>query len=125
MKKDVSGLSSSTPIVVFAHVPLWTVYPQWGWGTEDSEQALALLKNFGSVTVLNGHIHQILQKVEGHVTFHTALSTAFPQPVPGTAPAPGPMKDVPAEKVRSMLGLTKVTYVEINSPLAVVDSTLA
>lgn len=125
LKKDVSGLSSSTPIVVFAHVPLWTVYPQWGWGTEDSEQALALLKNFGSVTVLNGHIHQILQKVEGHVTFHTALSTAFPQPVPGTAPAPGPMKDVPAEKVRSMLGLTKVTYVEINSPLAVVDSTLA
>ena len=89
LKRDVSGLSSSTPIVVFAHIPLWSVYPEWGWGTDDSEQALALLKRFGRVTVLNGHIHQILQKVEGNVTFHTALSTAFPQPAPGTAPSPG------------------------------------
>src|SRR5262249_30753017 len=90
--KDVAGLAASTPIVVFAHVPLWTVYEKWGWGTEDGAQALALLKNFGSVTVLNGHIHQVVQKVEGNVTFHTARSTAFPQPAPGTAPSPGPMK---------------------------------
>ena len=83
-------LGDSTPIVVFAHVPLWTVYPKWGWGTEDAEQALALLKRFGSVTVLNGHIHQVLQKVEGNVTFHTACSTAFPQPAPGKAAVPGP-----------------------------------
>lgn len=125
LEKDVSGLSKSTPVVVFAHVPLWTVYPQWGWGTEDGAQALSYLKDFGSVTVLNGHIHQVLQKVEGNITFHTARSTAFPQPAPGTAPAPGPMQDVPAEKLRSMLGVTNVTYVETNSPLAVVDSTLA
>ena len=83
-------LKSSTPIVVFAHIPLWTVYPDWGWGTEDSAQALAYLKKFGSVTVLNGHIHQIMQKVEGNVTFHTAASTAFPQPEPGKAPSRRP-----------------------------------
>ena len=75
--------------MVFAHVPLWTVYPEWGWGTEDGEQALGYLKRFGSVTVLNGHIHQILQKVEGNVTFHTARSTAFPQPAPGTGARAG------------------------------------
>jgi len=124
LQKDVQGLSSSTPIVVFAHIPLWTIYPEWGWGTDDSAQALSYLKRFGSVTVLNGHIHQILQKVEGNVTFHTARSTAFPQPAPGTAPTPGPIKDVPADKLRSVLGLTDVSYVTNGSPLALTDSTL-
>ncbi|HEY6247564.1 MAG TPA: metallophosphoesterase [Pyrinomonadaceae bacterium] len=124
LEKDVKSLSSSTPIVVFAHIPLWTIYPDWGWGTDDSAQALSYLKRFGSVTVLNGHIHQILQKVEGNVTFHTARSTAFPQPAPGTAPAPGPIKDVPADKLRSVLGLTDVSYVANGSRLALVDSTL-
>ena len=124
LKQDVSGLPSSTPLVVFAHVPLWTVYPEWGWGTDDSQQALDLLKRFGSVTVLNGHIHQIMQKVEGHVSFHTAMSTAFPQPTPGTAPAPGPMKVEP-EKLKSVLGITNVTFIPGRSALAVVDSTLS
>jgi 3',5'-cyclic AMP phosphodiesterase CpdA len=124
LKKDVAGLRESTPIVVFAHVPLWTVYPKWGWGTEDSAQALSLLKRFGSVTVLNGHIHQTLQKVEGNVTFHTARSTAFPQPAPGTADSPGPVKNVPADKLRSVLGITNVAYVERKNSLAVVDSSL-
>jgi 3',5'-cyclic AMP phosphodiesterase CpdA len=124
LEKDVKGLSSSTPVVVFAHIPLWTIYPEWGWGTDDSAQALSYLKRFGSVSVLNGHIHQVMQKVEGNVRFHTALSTAFPQPAPGTAPAPGPIKDVPAEKLRSLLGLTEVSYVQNRSSLAVVDSTL-
>jgi hypothetical protein len=110
--------------VVFGHVPLWAVYPQWGWGTEDGAQALGYLKRFGSVTVLNGHIHQALQKVEGNVTFHTARSTAFPQPAPGRAPAPGPLKGVPAEKLRALLGLSSVNYVERRTPLAVVDMTL-
>lgn len=121
LEKDVKNLSSSTPIVIFAHVPLWAVYPQWGWGTTDSEQALSYLKRFGSVTVLNGHIHQTMQKVEGNITFHTAMSTAFPQPAPGTAPAPGPMK-VPAEKLRSVLGLARVDYVEHKHSLAITDS---
>jgi 3',5'-cyclic-AMP phosphodiesterase len=125
LEKDVKGLSGSMPVVVFTHIPLWTIYPDWGWGTDDGTQALSYLKRFGSVTVLNGHIHQIMQKIEGNVTFHTARSTAFPQPAPGTAPAPGPMKDVPAEKLRSLLGLTDVTFVANNSPLAIVDSTLA
>jgi 3',5'-cyclic-AMP phosphodiesterase len=120
---DLKPLSSSTPIVVFAHIPLWAIYPQWGWGTQDSEIALSYLKRFGSVSVLNGHIHQTIQKVEGNITFHTACSTAFPQPAPGSAPAPGPMK-VPAEKLRSMLGLTSVNYMEHNHTLAITDTPL-
>ena len=123
MKKDLSGVSASTPVVVFAHIPLWAVYPQWGWGTKDSEQALALLKRFGSVTVLNGHIHQVMQKVEGKVTFHTAMSTAFPQPAPGSAPAAGPMK-VPADQLRQVLGIAEVNFVAGQHRLAVVDSAL-
>src|SRR5215468_1703382 len=102
LEDDVKHLKSSTPIIVFAHIPLWSVYPEWGWGTEDSAQALSYLKRFGSVSVLNGHIHQVMQKVEGHVTFHTAMSTAFPQPAPGTAPSPGPMK-VEADRLKKML----------------------
>jgi len=124
LEDDLKARSSSTPIVLFAHVPLWTIFPKWGWGTEDSAQALGYLKRFGSVTVLNGHIHQIIQKVEGNITFHTAMSTAFPQPQPGAAPKPGPMK-VPAEKLRSVLGVTSVNYVEGRNTLAVVDSPLA
>jgi 3',5'-cyclic AMP phosphodiesterase CpdA len=123
LKDDVSGLSSSTPIVVFAHVPLWSIYPQWGWGTQDAERALGLLKRFGSVTVLNGHIHQTVKKVEGNITFHTAMSTAFPQPKPASAPKPGPMKVEPAI-LPTVLGITEVRYVESNHGLAVVDSTL-
>jgi 3',5'-cyclic AMP phosphodiesterase CpdA len=124
MQKDVKHLSKSTPIVVFAHIPLWSVYPEWGWGTEDSAQALGYLKKFGSVTVLNGHIHQIMQKVEGNVTFHTAMSTAFPQPKPGEAPSPGPMK-VPAEQLRSVLGITDVNFVQGKHALAVTDEALS
>jgi len=124
LEDDVKPLKHSTPIVVFAHIPLWSVYPEWGWGTDDSAQALAYLKKFGSVTVLNGHIHQTMQKVEGSVTFHTAASTAFPQPQPGKADSPGPMK-VPAEQLRSILGITDVNYVRGQHALAVVDSSLA
>jgi plastocyanin len=124
LERDVKGLPSSTPIVVFAHVPLWSVYPEWGWGTDDGAQALLYLRRFGSVTVLNGHIHQVVQKVEGHVRFHTAMSTAFPQPAPGTAPSPGPLT-VPAEQLRNFLGLTSVTVVPRQHTLALVDSTLS
>ena len=125
LEDDVKNLKPSTPIVVFAHIPLWSVYPEWGWGTEDSGQALAYLKRFGSVTILNGHIHQTMQKIEGNVTFHTAASTAFPQPQPqpGKADSPGPMK-VPAEQLRSLLGITDVNYVRGKHALAVVDSSL-
>ena len=124
LERDVAGLSSSAPVVVFAHVPLWAVYPQWGWVTEDGAQALGHLKRFGSVTVLNGHIHQIMQKVEGNITFHTARSTSFPQPAPGAAPAPGPMK-VPVEELRGLLGVREVSYVRGKDKLAVVDPSLA
>ena len=124
LKDDLSAVSASTPVVVFAHIPLWSIYPDWGWGTKDSEQALEHLKRFGSVTVLNGHIHQVMQKVEGNLTFHTAMSTAFPQPAPGIAPSPGPMK-VPAERLRTVLGLADVHYLQQNHHLAIVDSPLA
>jgi Icc protein len=123
LKRDVAGLKSSTPIVVFAHIPLGLVYPQWGWGTADGEQALSLLRRFGSVSVLNGHIHQTMQKVEGNVTFHTACSTAFPQPQPGQADFPGPMK-VPADKLRSVLGITDASFVRGKHALVIVDSSL-
>src|SRR3984893_5938257 len=124
LDKDLGGLSASTPIIVFSHVPLWEVFPEWGWGTQDGAQALALLKRFGSVSVLNGHIHQIVQKVEGNVSFHTALSTAFPQPAAGSAPHAGP-KVMPAGQLESVLGVTTVNYVTQDSPLAIVDSSLA
>ncbi len=124
LEKDVERLASSTPIVVFAHVPLWAVYPKWGWVTEDAGQALDYLKRFGSVTVLNGHIHQIMQKVEGNITFHTAMSTAFPQPAPGAGPSPGPLK-VAAEQLRGVLGVREVNYIQGKDQLAIVNSTLA
>jgi 3',5'-cyclic-AMP phosphodiesterase len=123
LEADLKAQPASRPIVVFAHIPLWSVYPEWGWGTLESAQALGYLKRFGSVTVLNGHIHQVMQKVEGNVTFHTAMSTAFPQPAPGAAPSPGPMK-VPDEKLRSVLGITSVESVMKRQTLAVVDSNL-
>ena len=123
LEADLKGHSKSTPIVVFAHIPLWTVYPTWGWGTEDGARALDTLKGFGSVTVLNGHIHQVMQKIEGNVTFHTARSTAFPQPVPGTAPSPGPMK-VADDKLRSMLGVASINFKPGQQSLAIIDTPL-
>jgi 3',5'-cyclic-AMP phosphodiesterase len=123
LQDDLKSRSSSTPLVVFAHIPLWSLYPEWGWGTDDSARALALMKRFGSVTVLNGHIHQVAQKVEGQMNFYTALSTAFPQPAPGTAAGPGPMK-VPADTLRKLLGVREVNYVQGQRELAVVDTRL-
>jgi 3',5'-cyclic AMP phosphodiesterase CpdA len=123
LKKDLEAQSASTPVVVFSHVPLWAVYPAWGWTTADGEQAIGMLRRFGSVTALNGHVHQVLQKVEGNVTFHSARSTAFPQPAPGAAPNPGPMK-VEAGKLRNLLGVREVRYQEGTAPLAVIERPL-
>ena len=121
---DLKGRSASTPIVVFAHMPLWPVYEPWGWTTTDAAQLTTGLRRFGSVTVLNGHIHQIAQKVEGNIAFHTARSTAFPQPAPGTAAGPGPLK-VPAEQLASMLGVTQVSVQDHPRSLALTDEVLA
>jgi 3',5'-cyclic AMP phosphodiesterase CpdA len=123
LKTDLDPLSSSTPVVIYAHVPLWAVYPTWGWGTTDADQALSMLSRFGSVTVLNGHIHQVLQKVEGNVTFHTAASTAFPQPAPGAGPAPGPLRVVP-EQLLSSLGVRQVNFVAHTGAPVLVDAQL-
>jgi len=124
LKRDLAGLPSSSPIVVFAHIPLWTVYEAWGWGTDDADQALDLLRRFGSVTVLNGHIHQVLHKVEGNVSFHSARSTAYPQPAPGAAPSPGPLK-VPTEQLPSMLSIRSANFVRGSEPIALIDATFA
>jgi len=124
LQADLKAQPASRPIVVFAHIPLWSVYPDWGWGTEDSAEALSAMKRFGSITVLNGHIHQVMQKVEGNVTFHTAMSTAFPQAAPAPDKKPGPMK-VADDKLKSVLGITDVHSVAKSHNLAVVDSTLA
>jgi Icc protein len=123
LEKDLKGKSASTPIVIMAHIPLWPIYPQWGWTTGDAEQAFAYLKPFGSVTVLNGHIHQVVQKVEGRVTFQTAMSTAFPQPAAGTAPNPGPMK-VEADKLKTVLGIREIAFASMGAP-KLSDETLA
>ena len=124
LEDDLKAVSASTPIVVFTHIPLWSLYQPWGWGTEDGARAIAYLRRFGSVTVLQGHIHQVIQKVEGNITFHTANGTAFPQPKPGAAKSPGPLV-VPAEKLRSFLGLTSVSAIEGGHTLALSDKTLA
>ena len=121
--EDLKGRSSSTPIVVFAHMPLWTIYEPWGWGTGDADQLVAQLRRFGSVTVLNGHIHQIVQKVEGHITFHTARSTAYPQPAAGVGTGPGPLK-VPAEQLSMMLGVSSASLVRHPRSLALTDTTI-
>jgi len=124
LRDDVAHLPSSTPVVVFAHFPLWALYPEWGWGTTDAAAALTALNRFGSVTVLNGHIHQVQQKIEGHMTFHTARSTAYPQPAPGQGAGPGPLA-LPAEQLRAAIGLTSVTSRHVHGPLAIVDRALA
>jgi hypothetical protein len=124
VKEDLKGRSNSTPIVVFAHMPLWTIYEPWGWGTGDADELMSQLRRFGSVTVLNGHIHQIVQKVEGHITFHTARSTSYPQPVAGVGAGPGPLK-VPADQLPAMLGLTSVSVVKHPNSLALNDTALA
>jgi Icc protein len=123
LEKDLKGRTASTPIVLFTHVPMWPIYPEWGWATEDAPQAISYLKRFGSVTVLNGHIHQVVQKVEGNLSYQTAMSTAFPQPAAGQGPAPGPMK-VPADKLRSVLGIREIVMAPPNS-VALTDVTLA
>jgi hypothetical protein len=124
LRQDLAGQTASTPIVVFAHIPLWTVYEQWGWGTDESAQALALLQPFGSVTVLNGHIHQIIQKVEGSISFHSARSTAYPQPAPGSVPSPGPLK-VPVEQLPAMIGIRSARFIRGGEPIALIDQSLA
>lgn len=122
--QDLARQSASTPIIVFAHFPLWELYPDWGWGTADGAQALSLLKSFGSVTVLNGHIHQVQQKIEGALTFHTARSTAYPQPAPGEGPGPGPLV-LPSGQLRSAIGLRTVTRRQGPGPIAITDTPLA
>ena len=124
LSDDLDGRSASQPIVLFAHMPMWTIYAPWGWGSGDAEQVMALVRRFGSVTVLNGHIHQIVQKVEGHVTFHTARSTAYPQPAAGAGPGPGPLK-VPADQLSRMLGVTTVSRATLPGRLALADAALA
>ena len=124
LKNDLAGLSAETPIVVFAHMPLWSLYPQWGWGTDDSAEAMTYLRRFGSVTVLNGHIHQVQQKVEGNITFYTARSTAYPQPAPGDGPGPGPLQSVKAEELHRYLGIRDVRHVRGSGTLAVTDEVL-
>ncbi len=123
LKDDLSGKSSSTPIVVYSHFPMWALYEDWGWGTQDSLQAMKLLQRFGSVTALNGHVHQVQQKVEGNVTFHSARSTAYPQPPPGQGAGPGPLL-VPAEQLRANVGLRSVSIRQGQGLLALTDSTL-
>ncbi|HLZ70689.1 MAG TPA: metallophosphoesterase [Dehalococcoidia bacterium] len=123
LKQDLAGVNSDTPLIVFAHVPLWAIYPQWGWGTDDAEQALSMMRRFSSVTVLNGHIHQVLEKQEGNITFHTAASTAYPQPAPGQTQGPGPLVVV-TNQLQSALGVREVAFSRKQNALVVIDQRL-
>jgi len=123
VEKDVAGLSSDTPIIVFSHIPLFAMYPDWGWGTDDATQALSYLKRFSSVTCLNGHVHQLFSKTEGNVTFYSATTTAYPLPAPGQGPAPKPVT-LPAGKLRDALGIREVSYTKGQQSLALKDQKL-
>ena len=123
VEKDVAGLSSDTPIIVFSHIPLFAMYPAWGWGTDDATQALSYLKRFSSVTCLNGHVHQLFTKTEGNVTFYSGTTTAYPLPHPGDGPAPQPIK-LPADKLHDALGIREVSYVKGQQALALKDQKL-
>jgi 3',5'-cyclic AMP phosphodiesterase CpdA len=123
VEKDVAGLSGDTPIIVFSHIPLFAMYPDWGWGTDDATQALSYLKRFSSVTCLNGHVHQLFSKTEGNVTFYSATTTAYPLPAPGQGPAPKPVT-LPAGKLHDALGIREVTYTKGQQALALKDQKL-
>ena len=124
VEHDVAALKSDTPIVVFSHIPLFAMFPTWGWGTDDATQALSHLRRFSSVTCLNGHVHQLFTKTEGNVTFHSATTTAYPLPHPGDGPAPTPMT-LPAGKLKAALGVREVSYLKADQPLAIKDTPLA
>jgi len=93
----------------------------WALGQEPCSLCKSACRPFGSVAVLNGHIHQIVQKVEGNILFHTARSTAYPQPQAGSGPGPGPLL-VPADQLPGMLGVT--TFVARGKKLSLSDTTL-
>jgi 3',5'-cyclic AMP phosphodiesterase CpdA len=123
LERDLRRVSSETPVVVFGHMPLFAMYPDWGWGTDDATEALSHMRRFGSVTVLNGHVHQLMKKVEGNITFHTATTTAYPLPHPGDGPAPKPLV-VAADKLHEALGIRQVHILEGREPLAILEDPL-
>ncbi|MER5917610.1 metallophosphoesterase [Streptomyces sp. NPDC001982] len=124
VRKDLAGVSPDTPIVVFSHIPLFAMYPQWGWSTDDALKVIALLRRFSSVTCLNGHVHQLFTKTEGNITFHSATTTAYPLPKPGQAPAPTPQV-VPARQLKDALGIRTVGYRQGDRELAIKNEKLA
>lgn len=123
IEKDVATLSSDTPIIVFSHIPLFAMYPDWGWGTDDATQALSYLRRFSSVTCLNGHVHQLFSKTEDNVTFYSATTTAYPLPHPGDGPAPKPLT-LPAGQLKDALGIREVSYTRGQNVLALKEETL-
>ena len=124
VRRDVAGLSAETPIVLFSHIPLYAMYPKWGWGTSDAVTLLGMLRRFGSVTALNGHVHQVFTKTEGNVTFYSAAPTCYPLPEPGQAPAPLPVT-LPAGELTSALGIRTVSFQAGTTSLALTDQRLA
>ena len=77
---DVRHSMSSAPIVRLRH-PLWSVYSIGMGGRTIATRALVgIFKRVcGSVLRPDSHIHQVIQKVEGHVTF-TPPCRRIPRP---------------------------------------------
>ncbi len=123
LEQDLRAQKSSTPVVLFTHVPLYALYPQWGWTTEDGAKALAMLRRFDHATVLNGHIHQVVRHQEGTITFASANATAYPQPAPGTAPKPGPLT-LPHDALLHAIGYREVELYD-DGRAVIGDTTLA
>jgi 3',5'-cyclic AMP phosphodiesterase CpdA len=124
VRRDIAGVSSETPVILFSHIPLFAMYPTWGWSTDDATKLLAMFRRFGSVTCLNGHVHQLFKKTEGNVTFHSATATCYPLPEPGKAKAPLPVT-LPAGKLTAALGVRTVSYQTGTKNLAITDEQLA
>ena len=123
LERDLRRVRNETPLVVFSHMPLFAMYPDWGWGTDDATEALSHMRRFGSVTVLNGHVHQLMKKVEGNITFHTATTTAYPLPHPGDGPAPKPVV-VAADQLHRALGIRQAHVVHGPETVAIIDEQL-
>jgi 3',5'-cyclic-AMP phosphodiesterase len=110
LAKDLADRKSDTPLVILSHIPLYNLYPKWGWGTVDWPNALSSLSRFSAVTVLNGHIHQAIHHTEGNIQYSTAVSTAYPLPSPGDGEKPAPVK-LPKDKLLAALGYRTVDMV--------------
>jgi 3',5'-cyclic AMP phosphodiesterase CpdA len=91
LRSEVAKVPKTAPLVVFAHRPLFELFPAWEWTTQDGAQAIEILQAHPNVTVFYGHIHQEHEHQTGSITHHAARSLIFPLPAPGSVPKKVPL----------------------------------